>query len=76
MRCYNGCPDGELKALIDARIKAEKRLKKINPEARCVYFPSPGYFQVWLNNEPVCGWDLKFEDKVTAIEAAIAGGKI
>lgn len=37
MRCYNGCPDKEYQAFLDARLNALKEVQKLNPEAWCTY---------------------------------------
>lgn len=71
MRCYNGCPDKQLQAVLDSRKAAEERLKNFDPECRCVFFPSPGYYQVWKNNKPVCGFDNEYSTVETAVSVAI-----
>lgn len=37
MRCYNGCPDKELQALIDAKTNAWTAMKRRDPEVHCTY---------------------------------------
>ena len=73
MRCYDGCPDSELQAVIDAEYAAEQRLRELCPEAHCTYFPSPGVYQVWVNNAPVGGWshDKSFNSRLDALTDAI-----
>lgn len=73
MRCYNGCPDSEYQALLDAEAKAERELAEAMPGARCVYFPSPGYYQVWRDYRPVLGFEREFHSRIAAIDAALRG---
>ena len=42
MRCYNGCPDSKLQAILDAEAKAMAMVKAIRPEAHCTYFHPTG----------------------------------
>jgi len=51
MRCYNGCPDSDLRALLDAEKDAIKRLKELCPHAHATYFHPTGLDQDW-------GWQV------------------
>ena len=51
MRCYDGCPDSKLQALIDERERLRKQLSAY--DARCVYFPVEQAYQVWQGLHPV-----------------------
>jgi len=51
MRCYNGCPDSELQALLDDAKKAGEELAKKG--MRAVYFPAEGAWMVFKNLAPV-----------------------
>jgi len=42
MRCYNGCPDSQLKRLLDAESSAIAKMKQINPESHVTYH-HPGF---------------------------------
>ena len=50
MRCYDGCPDAELQALIDARAAARAKLRAAFPAARCVYYPVEQAFLIFQDN--------------------------
>ena len=39
MRCYNGCPDSELQALLDETHRLRESLRAVDKEARVTYFP-------------------------------------
>lgn len=67
-RYYNGCPDTELQAFIDARANAQKKMETINPKARCVYFPMEQRYSVWLENKRITDY---FVDKLSALNSAI-----
>ena len=48
MRCYNGCPDSQLKAIWDSRDEARKELKRVaeslGKRGMCTYFPLEGKY--------------------------------
>ena len=46
MRCYNGCPDAELQAIIDDVDEAHKELAAAG--ARATYFPMEGKWRVFV----------------------------
>lgn len=50
MRCYNGCPDSELQALLNANAEAHKRLNAVDERYSVTYFPNGGFWQVFLDN--------------------------
>lgn len=50
MRCYDGCPDSELQAHMDAIAAEKKRLADRIPGARCVYFPNGEFYQCFNAN--------------------------
>lgn len=63
MRCYDGCPDDELKAKMERTAYLEKKMKYLEWDAHCVYFPGIGEgYQVWLNHEPITGLHWNKED--------------
>lgn len=64
MRCYNGAPDSELRALLDMQSKARRELAAHG--ARPVYYPMERKWMVWQDLTPLtdfCG---------TLLEAAAA----
>lgn len=54
MRCYNGCPDKELQALIDDMKLASKELAAIG--ARATYFPMEHKWMVFSDNKAITGF--------------------
>lgn len=54
MRCYNGCPDSELQALIDDSAKATQELKAIG--AHATYFPVEDQWMVFKDYQPLTGF--------------------
>lgn len=65
MRCYNGCPDKELQALLDSKEKAHKDLSKIG--CRATYFPMEGKWLVFKGLDIITDF---FEDVRDAAAAA------
>jgi hypothetical protein len=53
MRCYNGCPDSALQALLDAKRKAHEELRAVDPGARATYFPVEEEWSVWKDNRQI-----------------------
>lgn len=60
MRMYNGCPDSELKTLIESDAEADRKLRQLERKlgqsdgsARAVYFPNGAFFQGFIDNEIV-----------------------
>lgn len=51
MRCYNGAPDSELRALLDAQAKARRELAAHG--ARPVRYPMEGKWMVWQGLTPL-----------------------
>lgn len=51
MRCYNGCPDSELQALLDDQALATKQLAAIG--ARATYFPMEQKWMVFKDYEAI-----------------------
>ena len=48
MRCYDGCPDSELQALIDHKAALRKKVtERYGPGARVTYFPMEGAYRVY-----------------------------
>ncbi len=72
-RVYNGCPDSTLQKRLDEIEKSERRMKELDPELSCVYFPSPGYYQIWKGYKPFDGWDpeVTFPNRADAIHHAL-----
>lgn len=54
MRCYDGCPDDELQALIDDEVKASKELARHG--MRATYFPMEGKYMVFQGLKPITGF--------------------
>lgn len=69
MRCYNGCPDTKFQSLLDRKALARQNLRKLNKEARCVYFPGGDFYEVWENNK--CLSSKEHKDEFEAINEAI-----
>ena len=69
MRCYDGCWDSEATALFAKQDLLLSKIRKIEPEAHCTYFPSEGVFQVHKWGEPISGF---YQSKVAALESACA----
>lgn len=66
MRCYNGAPDSELKALWDAQDAARAKLAKAGLHA--TYFPVEGKWMVFtLDSREVTGFHRSL---ISAAEAA------
>ena len=66
MRCYNGCPDDELQALLDDKALATKQLAAIG--ARATYFPTEQKWMVFKDYEAITEFH---ETKRQAANAAI-----
>lgn len=72
-KCYNGCPNDDLKALWDAQDDAKKRLKEINPDAKATYhYPTGCHPHGWIVHE----WGKEITGRfhsnmITAINEAI-----
>ena len=49
MRCYNGCPDKELQALLDESARIDKELAAVG--ARATYFPMEERWIIFRGNE-------------------------
>lgn len=74
MRCYNGCPDSQLKAIWDANDKARADLKAAG--LRATYFPLEGKWMVstsiW-SGEPFREVTGFHDSLVSAAYAALKG---
>lgn len=75
MRCYNGCPDGDLKAWLLEMAKARETLKKANPKARCVYYPMGEFYQVFLENKMIGNEHKDMFDAINEAVGILALGK-
>ena len=57
MRCYDGCPDSELKDFLANNKRALTQVKKLNPDAYCTYHHPTGYtedgHQVHVCGKPI-----------------------
>jgi len=71
MRCYNGCPDSELQALIDDNTLATKQLATIG--AHAIYFPMESAWMVFKDNEAITEFH---STKRSAANAALRKGDI
>jgi hypothetical protein len=69
MRCYNGCPDSELQALLDAQARARAELQAKLPGASATYFPMEEKWMVFRDLQPLTG----FKDTLIAAVAAAIG---
>lgn len=67
MRCYDGCPDEELQAVLDAKFEAHKQLADAG--LRATYFPMEGQWMVFDTGfNPVTGFcDSVLEAADTAL---------
>lgn len=54
MRCYNGCPDDELQAVIDAKRAAFDEAKRLG--INITYFPMEGQYMAFRDIEQVSGF--------------------
>jgi hypothetical protein len=52
-RCYDGCPDSGLKARMDETKKLYDKVRKLNPNAHCTYFPMEEKYQVHDWGKPI-----------------------
>lgn len=68
MRCYDGCPDSELQALIDRDKSLLKTIRKIEPEAHCTYFHRDEQWQVHKWGNPLSGFH---RNKLVALQEAL-----
>lgn len=68
MRCYNGCPDDELQALINKSDALEKAVRTIEPTAHCTYFPVEETFHVHAYGRPI---SLYHKSRIAALEYAL-----
>jgi hypothetical protein len=68
MRYYDGCPDSELQALIDAGTFLMKEIRKVEPEAYCTYFPAEGQWQVHKWGKEISGFH---GNKLGALQEAL-----
>jgi hypothetical protein len=67
-RCYNGCPDSKLQALLDRNAALMERVRLLEPEAHCTYHPADGLFQVHVWGRPISGM---FSDRGEALNDAL-----
>lgn len=67
MRCYNGCPDSALQAVLDQQAADDRALKLAHPEAHCTYFPVEQEWQVHI-------WGVPYGAPSTVRSVAIASG--
>lgn len=51
MRCYNGCPDSKMQAVIDDQMKATKELEDIG--ATVTYFPMEEKWMAFKDNQAI-----------------------
>jgi hypothetical protein len=68
MRYYNGCPDSELQALLNAQGSLLDAIKKLEPAACCTYFPMEERWQVHKWGEPLSGF---YSNKLEALKEAL-----
>lgn len=65
MRCYDGCPDSELQALIDAKIKARKEIESLGYTV--TYFPMEDKWMAFKNYLPA----TKFHNSIIEIASIL-----
>lgn len=68
MRCYDGCPDDELQAILNRQSKLLHELQKLDSEASVTYFPMEQRWQAHIWGNPISGMHI---DKADAIQEAI-----
>jgi hypothetical protein len=51
MRCYDGCPDSQLQALIDRSNEAKRVIETLG--ASVTYFPMEGQFMAFQHYKPI-----------------------
>lgn len=61
MRCYNGCPDKALQAVLDSAADVRKELERIGKEidgvgCRATWFPMEEKFMVFKGLDPITGF--------------------
>lgn len=49
-RCYDGAPSSDLKKERDNVNKLVAAMTKLDPDARCVYFPGEGKYMIFVGN--------------------------
>lgn len=50
MRCYNGCPDSELKAFLDKQARLRAEIEKLGYSVS--YFPNGEFWQLFKDYRP------------------------
>lgn len=68
MRCYHGCPDKELKLVLDDQENARKELAKIG--AHATYFPMEQKWMVFKNYESISS----FHDTIRQAANSVLSG--
>lgn len=70
-RVYNGCPDSTLQAKWDAQDAALVDVQKLEPDARCCWFPVECMYSITVMHSPFreLAWE---SDKTTACRSALA----
>ena len=67
MRCYNGAWDSEATELFTRQDELLEKVRTIEPEAHCTYFPSEGQFQVHVWGRPL---SKLLSSRIAALEEA------
>ena len=68
MRCYNGCPDSELKAYWDNIAKCKQEI--IDLGYTVTYFPMEGKYMAFKNYRPAS----QFHGSLASLLATLKGG--
>jgi hypothetical protein len=55
VRCYNGCPDSALQAVLDSRSRAHDALAQMG--ARATWYPVEQKYMVFVGIKPLT-WDM------------------
>lgn len=68
MRCYNGCPDAALQAVLDQQAADDRALQQAHPEAHCtLHHGAGGGYQVHV-------WGVPYGAPSAVRSVAIARG--
>ena len=67
-RVYNGALCSDLQREVDHASALERRMKKAEPEASCVYFPAEGKYLTFVRHKELTG-NFHEEKQVALIEA-------
>lgn len=69
MRLYNGCPDDDLRELLERQTEFASKLKQYN--GRCVYFPYECTYIVFIDNRGV--WSTESKTLIESVNKFLIG---